>query len=116
MPPLSTNNGGCNSDGCMVYLSKLKTALPQKRTVILIQHYHELCNTDDPSSIYVSPPPITNIEPLSQSTISSLDSGSFGRNQADVNIEQPTTSEVANTEEVMAYNEDIDPPLTTIDS
>ena len=52
----------------------------------------------------------TNIESLSQSTISSLDSGSFDRKRADGNIQQPTTLEVANTETVMAYNEDLDPP------
>ena len=45
-----------------------------------------------------------------QSTISSLDSESFDRNRADRNIQQPTTSEVANIETVIAYNEDIDPP------
>ena len=61
--------------------------------------------------MFVSPPPIPNIESLSQSTISSLDSGSFGINRDDVNIQQPTTSEVSNTETVMAYNEDIYPPL-----
>ena len=27
-----------------------------------------------------------------------------------MNIQQPTTSEVADTEKVMAYNEDLDPP------
>ena len=27
-----------------------------------------------------------------------------------MNIQQPTTSEVVNTETVMAYNEDLDPP------
>ena len=58
----------------------------------------------------VSPPPIPNIESLSQSSISSLDSGSFDRNRADGDIQQPTTSEVANTETVMASNEDIDTP------
>ena len=47
--------------------------------------------------MFVSPPPITNIESLSQSTISSLGSGSFGRNQDDVNIQEQTTFEVANT-------------------
>ena len=61
--------------------------------------------------MFLSPPPIPNIESLSQSTISSLDSGSFDINQTDGNIQQPTTSEVANTETVMGYNEDIDPPL-----
>ena len=60
--------------------------------------------------MFISPTPIPNIESLSQSTISSLDSGSFGRNQADVNIKQKTTSEVANTETVMDCNEDIYPP------
>ena len=63
--------------------------------------------------MFVSPPLIPSIESLSQSTISSLDSGSFGRNQAAVNIQQPTTSEVEDTETVMAYNEDIDPPTAT---
>ena len=47
---------------------------------------------------------------MSQSTISSLDSGFFGRNRSDVNIQQPNTSEVADTDIVMAYNEDLDPP------
>ena len=58
----------------------------------------------------------TNIESLSQSTISSLDSGSFGGNRADVNIQQPTTSEVADPETVMAYNEDLylPPPQDTL--
>ena len=75
--------------------------------VILLQHYHELCNTNDPSSIFVSPPPIPNIESLSQSTISSLDSGSFVRNKADVNIQQQITLEVADTKKMMAYNEEL---------
>ena len=60
--------------------------------------------------MFVSPPPIPNIKSLSQSTISSLDSVSLGRNRADVNIQQQTTSEVSNTETVMAYNEDMDTP------
>ena len=60
--------------------------------------------------MFVSTPRIPNIESLSQSTISSLDSESFDRNQADGNIQQPTTSEVANTETAMAGNEDIDTP------
>ena len=58
----------------------------------------------------VSPPPIPNIESLSQSIISSLDSGSFDRNRSDGNIQQQTKLEVANTETVMAGNEDIDTP------
>ena len=61
--------------------------------------------------MFVSPTPIPNIESLSKYTISSLDSGSFGRNRSDVNIQQPTTSEVANIDIVMAYNENLDPPL-----
>ena len=60
--------------------------------------------------MFVYPPPIPNIESLSQSTISSLDSGSFDRNRADGNFQQQTTLEVANTETVMDYNEDLDPP------
>ena len=59
--------------------------------------------------MFVSSPPIHNIESFSQPTISSLDSGSFDRNQDDGNIQQPTTSAVANTETVMRYNEDIYP-------
>ena len=47
---------------------------------------------------------------MSQSTISSLDSGSFGINRAEFNIHQPTTSEVANTYTVMADNEDLYTP------
>ena len=39
---------------------------------MLLEHYHELCNTNDPSSTFVSPPPIPNIESFSQSNISSL--------------------------------------------
>ena len=58
----------------------------------------------DPSLMFLSTPPINNIESLFQSTISPLDSGSFGRNQADVNIQQQTISEVANTETVMDDN------------
>ena len=60
--------------------------------------------------MFVSPPPITNIESLSQSTISSLGSGLFGRNRADVNIQQPNTSELANAEIVMADNKELYPP------
>ena len=75
---------------------------------MLLQHYHKLCNTNDPSYMFVSPPPILNIELLYQSIISSLDSGSFGRNLSDVNIQQLITSEVANTEKVMADNEELD--------
>ena len=88
----------------MVTVSKLTPAQKQQHSVMLLQHYHELCNMNDPSSIFLSPPPIPNIESLSQSTISFLDSRSFGIKIADVNIQQQTTSEVAYTETVMAYN------------
>ena len=94
--------------GCV---SKLTPAQRQQHALMLLQNYHELCNTNDPSSIFVSPPPIPNIESLSQSTIVLLDSVSFGRKLADLNIQQLTTSEVANIDTVMAYNEDLDPPL-----
>ena len=109
MPPASTKNGGRNIYGCMVDVSKLTPEKRQHHAVMLLQHYHELCNTNEPSSMFVSPPPITNIGSFSQSTISSLDIGSFGRNRDDVNIQQPTTSEVAYTETVMDYNKDLDP-------
>ena len=97
MPPPSTNNVSQNIYGCMVYVSKLTPAQQQQHAVMSLENYHKLCNTNDPSSTFVSPPPITNIESFSQSTISSLDSGSFDRNRADVNNQQPTTLEVANT-------------------
>ena len=75
MPPPSTDNGSCNIYGCMVDVSRLTTAQQQQHAVMLFQHCHDLYNTNDPSSIFVSPPPIPNIELLSPSTISSLDSG-----------------------------------------
>ena len=58
--------------GCMVDLSKLTPAQRQQYAVTLLQHYHELCNTNDPSSMFVYSPPIPNIESLFQPTISSL--------------------------------------------
>ena len=73
MPPPSINNGSHNIYGCMVDVSKLTPAQRQQHAVMLLQHYHELHNTNDPSSMFVSPPPIPNIESLSQYTISSLD-------------------------------------------
>ena len=94
----------------MVDVSKLTPAQRQNHSVMLLHNHHGLCNTNDPSSMFVSTLPIPNIESLSQSTISSLDSGSFGRNRADANIQQQTTSEVANTETVMTDNEELDLP------
>ena len=49
MPPTPTNDGNQNIYGCMVDVSKLTPAQRQQRVVMLIQHYHELCNTNDPS-------------------------------------------------------------------
>ena len=60
--------------------------------------------------MFVSAPPIPNIESLSQSTILSLGSGSFGRNISEVNVQQKTTSEAANTETVMDNDEEVFPP------
>ena len=39
-----------------------------------------------------------------------MDSGKFGRNRSDVNIKQRTTSEVSDTDTVMAHNKDLDRP------
>ena len=75
MPPPSTNNGSRKIYGCMVDVSKLTPEQQQQHAVMLLQHYNELCNTNEPSLMFVSPPPIPNIESFSQSTISSLDSG-----------------------------------------
>ena len=94
----------------MVDVSKLTPSQEQQNTVMLIQHYHELCNINYPSSMFTSPPSIPNIESFSQSTISSLDSGSFSRKKADINIQQQTTLEVSDIDTLMGYNEDLDPP------
>ena len=59
----------------MVDVSKLTPAQRQQYAVILLHHYHELCNTNEPSLVFVSPPPISNIESLYQSTISSVERG-----------------------------------------
>ena len=71
------NVGSRNIYGCMVDVSKLTPAQRQQHAVMLLEHYHELCNTNKPSSTFVYPPPIPNIESFYQSTISSLDSESF---------------------------------------
>ena len=78
---------------------------------MLLQNYYKLCTTNDPSSMFVSPPPIPNIELLSKSTILSLGSGLFGGNLADGNIQQQNTLEVLDTETMIADNEELDPPL-----
>ena len=48
MPPPSINYGSRNIYGCMVDVYKLTPAQRQKYSVILLQHYHELCNTNYP--------------------------------------------------------------------
>ena len=63
MPPPSTNDGSCNIYGCMVHVSKLTSEKRQQHAVMLLEHYHELCNINDPSSTFVSPPLITNNDP-----------------------------------------------------
>ena len=69
MPPPSTKNGSYNIYGFMVDVFKLTPAQRQQHAVMLLEHYHELYNTNDPSSMFVSQPYIPNIESFSQSTI-----------------------------------------------
>ena len=69
MPQLSTNDGSRSIYVCMVDVYKLTPAQRQQHAVMLLDHYHELCNMNDPSSKFVSPPHIPNIESFSQSTI-----------------------------------------------
>ena len=75
----------------MVDVYKLKPAQQQEYALMLLENYHDLCNTNDPSSMFVSTPPITNIESFSQLTILPIGSRSFGRDRSDVNIQQQTT-------------------------
>ena len=49
MPPPSTNNVSRNIYGCMVDVSKLTQAQRQQHAVMLLENYHELCNTNDHS-------------------------------------------------------------------
>ena len=83
----------------MVDLYKFILAQRQQYAVILLQRYHKLCITNYPSSMFAYLPPILNIESLSQSTITSLDSELFGRNRSHLNIQQQTISEVAYTDQ-----------------
>ena len=62
MAPPSTNDGSRNIYGCMVDVSKLAPAQRQQHAVMTLDHYLELCNTNEPSSTFVSPPPIPNNE------------------------------------------------------
>ena len=61
IPPPSTKNVSRNIYGCMVDVSRLTLAQRQQHAVMLLQHYHELCNTKDPSSMFVFPPPIPTL-------------------------------------------------------
>ena len=61
MPPPSTNNRSRNIYACMVDVSKLTPVQRQKHVVMLLQHYHKLCNKNFPSSMFLSTTPITNI-------------------------------------------------------
>ena len=110
MLPPSTKNGSRNIYGCIVDVSKLKMSQQQHHAVTLLHNYQDLCNKNYLQSMFVSTPTIPNIESLSRSTLSSLDSGSFGRNRDDVNIQQQNISEVADTETLIADNEELDPP------
>ena len=105
IPPPSTKNGSRNIYGYMVGGSKWTLEKLQQHSVMLLQYYHGLCNTNEPSSMFVSPPPIPNIESLSQSTISSLGCGSFGKNISDVNIQLQTTLKLSDTETTMVDND-----------
>ena len=58
---LSTKNWSHNIYGFIVDLYKLTPAQLQKHAIMLLQHYRKLCSTNDPSSMFVSPPPIPNI-------------------------------------------------------
>ena len=62
MPLPSTNDGSRNIYGCMVDVSKLTPSQRQQHAVMLLEHYHELCNMNEPSSTFVSTHPIQNIE------------------------------------------------------
>ena len=58
----STKNRSINIYECMVNVSKLTPEQQQQHAIMLLQHYHELCNTNDPSSMFISTPPIPKIE------------------------------------------------------
>ena len=72
MPTPSTKHGISNIYGWMVDVSNLTPSQWQQNAVMLLGNYHELCNTNYPSSAFVSPPPIPNIQSFSKTTISSL--------------------------------------------
>ena len=49
MPPPSTKNRGSNIYGCTVDVSKLKPTKQQHHAIMLLHHYHKLCNMKYPS-------------------------------------------------------------------
>ena len=49
MPPPSTKNGSRNVYGCMFDVSKLTPSQRQQHAIMSLHHYHEFCNTKDPS-------------------------------------------------------------------
>ena len=61
MPPFSTKNGRRDIYGCMVDVYKLTPSQRKQHSILLLQYYQKLCNRNNPSSIFVSLPPITKI-------------------------------------------------------
>ena len=86
----------------IVDVSKLTNEERQEHAAMLIQHYEELCNTNDDATSFISPPPFPNISLLSTSTISSLGNSSSSRNKDQVND---------NTMKTLVNNEEEEPPL-----
>jgi hypothetical protein len=72
----------------IVDVSKLTNEERQEHAAMLIQHYEELCNTNDDATSFISPPPFPNISLLSTSTISSLGNSSSSRMASTANKDQ----------------------------
>eukprot|EP00978_Attheya_sp_CCMP212_P042643 scaffold263509_cov41-Attheya_sp.AAC.1 len=70
-PPLH-NRESHNNYGGIVDVNRLSQSQREQLDTMIIQQYLALCNTNEDSSTFVSPPPIPTIESLSQSTVSSL--------------------------------------------
>jgi uncharacterized protein (UPF0335 family) len=85
----------------IVDVSKLTNEEQQEHAAMLLQHYQELCNTNDDATTFISPPPLPNISLLSTSTISSLGNLSPGRMSSTANKDQVTSimKTVVNNEE-----------------
>ena len=54
MPPPSTNNVRRNIYVCMIDVSNLTPSQLQQHALMLLNHHHKLCNTNDPASMFVS--------------------------------------------------------------